>query len=72
MDFPINVYHSPGPNQVPGGKSFALLSISDEPTYKAAIKAGWYATVPESVENTGKPLAEIVIEEPKPARAKAE
>jgi hypothetical protein len=70
MDFPINVYHSPGNHPAPGGKSFALLSIADQPTYDAALEAGWFATVPESIENSGKPLKDIVIKEVKPKAEK--
>jgi len=74
MEFPRTVFHSPGIYPAGWGKSFDHLQVESQAHYDAALKAGWYESVPEAIENTGKKLGEVVIEQPKPAKtaAKAE
>ena len=49
LEFPRSVFVSPG-DQIGGGYSFSVELVNDQDEYDAAIKAGFFPTVPEAVE----------------------
>ena len=49
MIYPRNVYKSPGPNRLPRGESFSLLSVSDQKSHENALDDGYFDTVPEAI-----------------------
>jgi len=49
MEFPRLVFHNNGPHQRPGG-SYNHAPVENQADMDAAIKAGWFATLPEAIE----------------------
>lgn len=49
MEFPRLVYKTPGPNPIKGG-SYAFIAVADNEGLKAALREGWFSTLPEAVE----------------------
>lgn len=49
MQFPKMVYTSPGPYECKGG-TFGCEAVKDENEFNSAIDAGFFATLPEAVE----------------------
>ena len=49
MEFPRLVFTSPGDQKIDGG-SYGYEVTNDQEEYDAAIKAGFFPTVPEAVE----------------------
>ena len=60
MEFPRLVYRTPGPNPMQGG-SYACKPVADHEELKAALREGWFATLPEAAEGT-----HVIEEEPVP------
>ena len=48
MEFPRLVFKDKGPHQRPGG-FYDHLAVESEAEYSAALKAGWYGTMPEAL-----------------------
>ena len=49
MNYPRNVYKSPGSHSCQGG-SFNLMSVSDDEEHEIAIIDGWFDSVTDSIE----------------------
>lgn len=49
MEFPRLVYTSPGPDKCQGG-TYGYELVKDKESHDAAIKAGFFDTVPEALE----------------------
>jgi hypothetical protein len=56
MDFPRAVYTSPGPNKCQGG-TFGAEVVKDKGEMDAALKAGFFATLPEALKGSTPKLA---------------
>lgn len=65
MDFPRLVFTSPGPNPCNGG-TYGYKLVADDDEYESALKAGFFATVPESLANAKK--SDKVVESKQEAR----
>ena len=48
MEFPRLVFKNGGPHQRPGG-FYDHTPVENEAEYEAALKAGWFATMPEAL-----------------------
>lgn len=53
MDYPRNVYKSPGPYSCQSG-SFDLMSVGDKEEHEIAVIDGWSDSVPEAVAGKKK------------------
>jgi len=51
MEFPRLVYKTPGLNPMKGS-SYSFMSVSDHEELKAALREGWFSTLPEAAEGT--------------------
>lgn len=69
MEFPRFVFKNKGPLQRPGG-SFDQHLVVSQSEMTAAVKAGWYATLPEAIED--KPVEEEHDDNSAPTRAELE
>lgn len=73
MEFPRLVYKTPGTNPMQGG-TYACKAVADHEELTAALREGWYATLPEAAE--GKHIIEEETEAPDddapPTRAELE
>lgn len=49
MNYPRNVYKSPGSHDCQGG-SFDLMSVNDEEEHEIAIIDGWHDSIPDALE----------------------
>ena len=63
MDFPRYVFTSPGNLSAGWGRTYGEEIVNDDGEYEAAIKAGFYGTLPEAVEAAKSP------KKPDPAKA---
>jgi len=57
MDFPRLVFTSPGDQQCNGG-TYGYKLVADEAEYESALKAGFFATVPEALAKKAAKSAE--------------
>ena len=48
MEFPRFVFRNGGPHQRPGG-SYDHAPVESQEEFDAALKAGWFATLPEAI-----------------------
>jgi len=62
--FPMFVFYSPGPLDTNGG-TYAQYLVEDEEQLKEALRLGYYRTVTEALDNSGKELPPVEFEEPK-------
>jgi hypothetical protein len=64
MNYPRNVYKSPGSHSCQGG-SFDLMSVNDEEEHEIAIIDGWFDSIPDALEGkkTVPVAAPIVVAE---------
>ena len=53
MEFPRYVFTSPGPEKIPGG-SYGTELVNDQDEFDDAIAAGFFATMPEALEDAKK------------------
>lgn len=69
MEYPRLVFTSPGPNKCNGG-TYGHELVSDESEHEAAIKAGFFDSVPEAIEaeKTKPEVSENVDTKPKRGR----
>lgn len=49
MNYPRNVYKSPGSHNCQGG-SFDFMSVNDEEEHEIAIIDGWHDSIPDALE----------------------
>lgn len=56
MKFPALVYKAKGPYQRQGG-TYNFMGVDDEAAFDAALKDGWFETLPAAIE--GKPAEPI-------------
>ena len=54
MGYPALVYRCPGASVRPGG-TYSYLGVNSDDEAKAAIDAGWFATLPEAIEAHDNP-----------------
>lgn len=59
-DYPTMVYRTPGPHRASGGGTFDYLGVDDAAAFKAALSAGWRATIAEAI--AGKAASAILSE----------
>ena len=61
MNYPRNVYKSPGAHSCQGG-SFDLMSVNDEEEREIAIIDGWHDSIPDAIEGKkSTPVASPVV-----------
>lgn len=60
MEFPRYVFTSPGNLSAGWGRTYGEEIVNDDAEYEAALKAGFYSTLPEAFE---------AAKNPKPAKA---
>ena len=72
MEFPTLVYRCPGDHQRPGG-TYSYRSAQDEAQFSAALKDGWFATLPEAMDDKPKEAqAQEAADNAPPTRAELE
>jgi len=69
MSYPRFVFKNGGPLQRAGG-SYGHLLVQDETEHAAAVKAGWFETLPEAIE--GKVESTVEPDDAPPTRAELE
>jgi len=65
-DFPTIVYRCPGPHAGFSGTTYDSMGVADAEALGHALKAGWFATMPEAVDAYLKPKLAPVAPEPEP------
>ena len=70
MEFPRLVFRNNGPHQRAGG-SYDHAPVENQADMDAALKAGWFATLPEAIEFK-PPVATPPADDAPPTRAELE
>jgi hypothetical protein len=65
-DYPRLVYRCPGSSPGFSGTTYDSLGVADTDALGAALKAGWFATMPEAVDAFRKPKLAPVAPPPTP------
>ena len=63
MEFPRFVFKDHGPHQRAGG-SYDHALVESQAEFDAALKAGWFATLPEALEAKPVPPPPVVVPPP--------
>jgi hypothetical protein len=70
MSYSEIVYRCPGPHQRPGG-TFAFKGVTSEAEKEAALKDGWFETMPEAIAGKAS-LKELPSDTAPPTREELE
>lgn len=70
MDFPRYVFTSPGNLSAGWGRTYGEEIVNDAAEYDAAIKAGFYGTLPEALEAAKNPKKAEEAKSEEPAKDK--
>jgi len=68
MDYPRNVYIVPGELRLAGGGTYGLESVKTKEAHEAALKKGYFDTIPEAVD--AFEAVEVTLEDNKPRRGR--